>query len=505
MAQITRQALTDGLKVANGVSVGKLQCFDEKIMQFGEGNFLRAFVDWMVDEANTAGVFGAGVAVVQPIDRGMVPMLNEQGGVYTLFLRGMQNGEVVQKRQIVTCITRGFNPYEQWKETIACACQPSMRIFVSNTTEAGITHSPESYDENKCPNTFPAKVTALLYARYKTFSGAADKGLILIPCELIDRNGDNLKKYVLQYAAEWNLPGEFAAWVENANYFLNTLVDRIVPGYPREEVESIQKELGYEDKQLDTGEIFHLWVIEGPEKLKDEFPLHKAGLNVVWTDDMAPYRTQKVRVLNGAHTSNVLASFLGGVDTVGEMMEDKDFGRLVQKAVFDEILPALKMEAAAKKAYAESVMERFRNPFIRHELLSISLNSVSKWKVRVLPSFLDYQKEQGKLPQALTFSLAALISFYKGKKTDKSELAGERDGAAYPIRDDAEHLDYFSSMWEKVAESKDYAGFACDVLKKENMWAMDLTTIPGMCEAVAGYLQQIQEKGSRATVQALLG
>jgi tagaturonate reductase len=349
-------------------------------------------------------------------------------------------------------------------------------------------------------------VTSLLYERFQAVGGDTARGLVFIPCELIEHNGAKLKEYVLKHAAAWKLGDAFNAWLESANAFLSTLVDRIVPGYPRAEAEKLAQELGYTDGLLDTGEIFHLWVIEGPAKYAEELPLHKAGLNVIWTDDMTPYRTRKVRILNGAHTACVLASFLGGLDTVGEMMDDPLFGRFIRHAVFDEIVPALPMEEGEKKAYARAVLERFQNPFIRHELLSISLNSVSKWKVRVLPSLLDTIKNTGKLPAALAFSLAALIAFYKGvPATDGRSLEGKRNGAAYPIRDDADVLAFLAAQWKAAGTSGNLCALAQAVLSQKGFWGQDLTLLPGMTQAIAAGLQAIEANGARAAAEAVLG
>ena len=277
-------------------------------------------------------------------------------------------------------------------------------------------------------------MASLLYERFQFFHADPAKGLIFLPCELIERNGDNLQRIVLHHAQAWDLGREFCEWVQSSNYFLNTLVDRIVSGYPRDEAAALTEVLGYEDALLDAGEIFHLWVIEGPQGLAEEFPLHKAGLNCVWTDDLTPYRTRKVRILNGAHTVSVLAAFQAGLDTVREMVEDPLFGRFLEKAVFAEILPTVPLAEDEKTVYAKAVLERFRNPFVKHALLSIALNSVSKWKVRVLPSLLGSLQQNRRLPPALTFSLAALIHFYRGTAAGGPEAARDarRQGVCHP-------------------------------------------------------------------------
>jgi len=463
----------------------------EKVLQFGEGNFLRGFANWMVDALNRKGLFGGSVVVVQPIQQGLADVVQQQGGLYTLLLRGIQGGKLVESREIITAISRALNPYPQWAEVVEVAQSPDLRFVISNTTEAGITYAEEPYVPATCPTTFPAKVAALLYARFKEFNGDPTKGLIFLPCELIEQNGAKLEECVLKYAAAWKLGVPFCEWVLSANFFLNTLVDRIVPGYPREEASKLTRELGYEDKLMVAGEVFHLWVIEGPEELAGEIPFHKAGLNVIWTADLAPYRLRKVRVLNGAHTASVLGAYLAGLNTVGEMVKDPVFGKFVEQAVFDEIVPLLTMKAGEARSYAEAVLERFNNPFIKHELLSISLNSVSKWKVRVLPSLLDYVNQFGKLPPALTFSLAALIRFYDGTPVSARELRGLRNGQPYAIRDDAEVLAFFAAEWKTCHTDGNLKRLVKAVLANEKFWGQDLTKIKRFAAAVEADLGRL--------------
>jgi len=463
----------------------------EKILQFGEGNFLRGFADWQVDRLNRNGTFGGSIVVLQPVKQGLVDVLQQQQGLYTLLLRGIQGGKLVESREVIGSISRALNPYSDWPAAVALARSKDLRFVFSNTTEAGIAYAEEPYDAKVCPTTFPAKVTLLLHERFQAVSGDTTKGLVFLPCELIEQNGTKLKEYVLKHAAAWNLGTEFSEWVRTANYFLNTLVDRIVPGYPKEEAEQLTTELGYNDKLMVTGEIFHLWVIEGPQYLAEEIPFHKAGLNVVWTDDMTPYRSRKVRVLNGAHTSSVLGAFLAGLNTVGDMMKDPVFGSFVSRAVFEEIVPQLNMDANDRQTYAEDVMERFKNPFIKHELLSISLNSVSKWKVRVLPSLLDYIKNTGKLAPALTFSLAALIRFYDGVPVSERELRGTRGTEPYPIRDDIDVLQFFAEHWKAYHSSGKLRQLVDSVLGNVHFWDRSLTELAGFGDAVEAHLQRL--------------
>lgn len=381
----------------------------EKIIQFGEGGFLRAFVDWIVQLTDEKTDFNAGVTVVQPIEKGMCDMLDKQNCVYTLIMRGLKNGVPTVDKKKIDCISRTVQPYKNFDEYLKLAENPDFRFVVSNTTESGIAFNEGDRPENAPDVTFPAKVTLLLKKRFDL----GLKGFIFMPCELIEKNGLTLKKYILEYAKLWNFDKEFSKWVEDENIFCNTLVDRIVTGYPRDE----KIDLGYEDNMLDTSEIFHLWVIEAEKNeqqiLKSEFPFEKAGLNIIVTDNLDRYRTRKVRILNGAHTAMIPYALLSGIETVGECMKDEKMSKFVKECVFDEIIPTLDLPEGELVEYANNVFERFSNPYIKHMCSSIALNSISKFKVRVLPSVLEYIKRKNKMPKHLLFSFARLIEFYK--------------------------------------------------------------------------------------------
>ena len=381
----------------------------ERIIQFGEGGFLRAFVDWIVQLTDEKTDFDASVVVVQPIEKGMCDMLEKQNCVYTLIMRGLKDGVPTVDKKVIDCISRTVQPYRDFDEYLKLAENPDYRFVVSNTTESGIAFNDSDRPDNAPNITFPAKVTMLLKKRFDL----GLNGFIFLPCELIEKNGQTLKKYVLEYAKLWNLGTDFEKWVGNKNIFCNTLVDRIVTGYPRDE----KIDLGYEDNMLDTSEIFHLWVIEAKDDeqriLKNEFPFEKAGLNIIVTNNLDRYRTRKVRILNGAHTSMIPYALLSKIETVGECMKDEKMSRFVKECVFDEIIPTLDLPKDELIDYANNVFERFLNPYIKHMCSSIALNSVSKFKVRVLPSILEYIKRKGEMPKRLLFSFARLIEFYK--------------------------------------------------------------------------------------------
>ena len=504
MEKLSRQFLAANPDIPN-VKIGNLRTdLPEKVIQFGEGNFLRAFVTWMINALNANDLFNGRVVITQPLNAGLADMINGQDGLYTLLMRGLEDGTAKEEREIITCVSRCLNPYSQWNDLLDCARNPEIRYMFSNTTEAGIAYLDEPRPVTECPTSFPAKVCAYLYERFKHFNGAADKGMVILCCELIEKNAANLKTIVVKLAGQWELDPAFLNWLDDSCFFVNTLVDRIVPGYPRENADAICNELGYTDQLLDTAEFFHLWVMEGPAHLAEELPFHKLGLHVVWTDDMTPYRTRKVRMLNGAHTSCSLGAYLAGLDTVGSMMTDDTFAKSVRQVLLEEILPNVPGDPESNKQFALSILDRFGNPYIRHELISISLNSVSKWKVRVLPSLKDYVSSKGTLPPILTYSLAALIAFYNGKSTDKPELQGSRNGVPYPVKDGADELAFFEKCWGEFKVQNDVQALVNTILANPVLWGEDLTAIPGMAGAVAEQLQAILQNGTRAAVAALL-
>lgn len=501
MPALNRKALAEGkLSVESSPApAGK----PVRILQIGDGNFLRAFADWMVDVANGAGLLNGEVIVAQPLARGIAEQLNAQDGLYTVLLRGVQGGVEVESKRIVSCVKKALNPYSQWDAMLETARDPSLRFVISNTTEAGIAHAKESLNETQCPTSFPAKVTSLLFARFKALGGTAASGLVFLPCELIEANGSKLRKFVLQYAAEWELPADFVAWVEKHNVFCNTLVDRIVPGYPAAEADALFDRLGYSDPLLVAAEPFLLWVIEGPAEIADELPLHKAGLDVVWTNDLQPYRTRKVRILNGAHTASSLGAYCAGLDTVKEMTEDAVVSKYLNKVMFDEIVPFVPLPDAERRAYAETIMERFANPHIRHELISIALNSVSKWQVRVLPTVKDYAAKHGRAPAGLSFSLAALLNFYHGKFVDGGEYEGQRRGQSYPIRDNADVIAILGAAWQACQGEADIGKLVSTLLADTRLWGEDLTRIAGLSEQTAAALARINAVGVKTAMSEL--
>ena len=474
-----------------------LESAPERVLQFGEGNFLRAFVDYWFDLMNEKAGFCGKVVAAQPIAPGLAPMINEQEGLYTLFLRGMENGRKVSRKRVISSISRCLNPYEDYGALLECAKNPDLRFLVSNTTEAGIVYDPSCGADDTPPSSFPGKLTAFLHERFRL----GLPGFIILSCELIDHNGDELKKCVHRYVDQWQLGESFRAWVDAENIFCSTLVDRIVPGYPRAEAAQLCGELGYQDNLLDTGEVFGFWVIEGPQSIKKELPFEAAGLPILVVDDVTPYKQRKVRILNGAHTSFIMAAYLSGQNIVRDCMQDETIRGFMNRTIYDEIIPTLDLPRQELEDFAAQVSERFANPYIDHQLLSIALNSTSKWKARCMPSLLEYAKRHdGALAKCLTFSFAAYLCFYRGgQERGDSCLIGRRGADTYEIRDDQWALDFFYEH-----RTDDDAALAHAVIANERMWGRELAELPGFEAAVAADLSLIREKGMYEAMKAVM-
>lgn len=440
----------------------KVTKMKETVIQFGEGNFLRGFFDYFLDGMNKQGLYDGKAVIVQPIAVGRTAELNEQNCKYNLYLRGIEKGEIKQEHCLVESISRGIDPYKSFEEYLSLADNPDFRVIVSNTTEAGIEFDKTCKFADKPCKSFPGKLTQLLYRRYK--NGLS--GFIILSCELIDNNGAKLKNCVLKYSDLWHLESDFVTWLNEENHFVNTLVDRIVTGYPNDETVKAHPD----DKFLNTAEIFHLWVIEGD--FENELPLKKAGYNIVWTDNVKPYKKIKVRILNGAHTSMVAGALLSGIETVGECMADETVSAFLNKCMKEEILPTMD-DNDESRTFADNVLDRFRNPFIRHKLRSIALNSVSKFSVRVLPTLLEYKEQNGIYPKGLTMSLAYLIYFYKNDTPDDS-------------------ADVIETMKNGTIE---------EILKNTFLWQNDLS---GMTEIVTEYYNKIHELGTKDAMKWIL-
>ncbi|MCF7944932.1 MAG: tagaturonate reductase [Spirochaetia bacterium] len=468
----------------------------EKIIQFGEGNFLRCFVDWQVDILNEKKGLDAGVAVVRPIDTETPPSLDTQDGLYTAIIRGYdETGTLQNQKRIISSVNREISVYKEFPLFLELAHNPDFRFIFSNTTEAGIAFDSSDAYTDAPPSSFPGKLTRLLHERFLCMDGSADAGFILLPCELIDYNGEALKGMVNKYADLWELGEEFKGWIEEANTFCSTLVDRIVTGHPREEALPIQQDLGYRDDFITTGEFFHLFVIEGPEFVGEELKIAGSGLNIRIVDDLKPYKTRKVGILNASHTALVPVAFLSGIDLVKEALEEQDLKQFLSRLIDDEIIPNLGLPIDYAQEFASSVLDRFRNPFINHQLLSISLNSMTKFKTRLLPQFLEYFDKTGHVPPLMSFSLAGLICFYKGM----------RKGTAYETKDNPEFLELFDTLWSKEVKTfEDALDIAHAVLCLSDHWGKDLSSIPELETITAEHVLAIETEGMRERLHDVL-
>ena len=469
-----------------------------KVLQFGEGNFLRAFVDYMIDIANEKTDFNGSIVLVKPIAFGSLDRFHEQDCRYTVILLGLEDGQRVEKTRLITSVSDAVDAVSEYDKYAAYAREASLRFIVSNTTEAGIVLDREDSFDACPPRSYPGKLTKFLFERAEAFGYAPDKGLIILPVELIDDNGIMLKKCVLELAKIWNLGDKFISWLEKACVFTSTLVDRIVTGYPRDDAEQLWQTLGYEDQLLDTAEPFGLWVIESAKDISAELPLPACGLPVIYTDNQKPYKQRKVRILNGAHTSFVPAAFQMGYDIVLDAMNDPLVAGFMHDTLHEEVIPTLTLPKDDLLSFADAVTQRFRNPFIKHALLSICLNSVSKWRARCMPSLLIYQQQTGKLPPRLTFSLAALISLYRGGTLKDGKLECLRDGQPYTLQDDAAVLAFFDENKATPAEA-----LAKAFIEREDFFGPELKAVPGLEEAVAACLKEIEATSVRAMMEKI--
>lgn len=474
----------------------------ERVLQFGEGNFLRAFTDYWFDMANEKAGWNGKCVLVQPIAQGLTQRINRQEGLYTLYLRGRQNGEKVDAKRVISSVSRCLNPYEKqdYDAMMDVAAGEALEYIVSNTTEAGIVYDPSCRLEDCPPASFPAKLTQVLLHRWR----AGRPGVVVLSCELIDNNGKELLRCVNQYIKQWGLKEGFARWVNGDCTFCSTLVDRIVPGRIRDAAEAarLEEENGYRDALIDVGEVFGVWNIEGPEWLAEKLPFRAAGLNCPVVPDVTPYKKRKVRILNGAHTGFVPGAYLAGYDIVRDCMQDDVILGFMNRMLHEEVIPTLPLDRQDLEAFAAAVQDRFNNPFINHELMSITLNSTSKWRARNMPSLLEYAQTAGKLPPCLAMSFAAYIAFYSSDiqaLTEQGLVCRRPKGNEYTVSDDRWVLEFYYSRRGVSDET-----LVHDVMTNEKMWGQDLTLVPGFEQAAAENLRRIRTEGARAAFAACL-
>jgi tagaturonate reductase len=446
------------------------------IIQFGTGNFLRGFSCWVFQKLIDLELFEGDIHMIQSHGNKIPEAYKTQNNQYHVLEQGIFNQKQVSTISKINCIKEVLNTGQHMGEILKLAANPNLRFMISNTTEAGIVFEEEDlYNPEQLPKTFPGKLTAFLFERYNAFNGDSEKGLFHIPCELIENNGEELKNCILKYIDSWNLAQGFKNWIKEHNYFCNTLVDRIVPGFQKNGLDDVEAKLSFDDKLLVKVEPFYFWAIEGPEKLKNEFPAQKANLEVKFVKDLSPYRKRKVRILNGAHTAMVPIAYLKGFKTVRETVEDTEMAEVIKQMIFKEIIPLLDLPKAELHQFANDVLDRFRNPFIRHELLSISLNSIPKFRVRVLPSILEYNRIAGEWPPLLTKAFASLLVFYSGK---------DAQGETIPLKDDPQVLGMFKEAWK----NDDKSTFLKDILKNEALWGQNLINESGLFESLSHHL-----------------
>lgn len=474
----------------------------EKVVQFGTGAFLRGFIDAYIDEANRRGQFGGRIVAVSSTEGGGArdARLSEQDGLFTLVTRGVENGKIVQEQRVVASVSRALSARQQWASVLQCARSPRIEVVVSNTTEVGIALDEGDAFEASPPRSFPGKLTRFLYERAKTFAFARSKGVVVVPCELIERNGEVLRGIVLELSRRWSLGQRFIEWIEQSVPFCDTLVDRIVPGAPSaEDAATLEAALGYHDALLTTAEPYRLFAIQADAAVSQRLPF--TGLpGVVITDDVRPYRERKVRLLNGAHTIMVPAALLCGLETVGEAAKHEQIASFVRRAMFEEIVPTV--DAPGASTFAEEVLDRFANPFIQHSLWDIAFQASMKMRVRVVPSVVRHAELNGRVPSSLAFALAAHLLFMRG------DLANVRRSHGLPVPEDAQR-ELFASLWREVPSQSQNDGDAWAEIARRacgdgSIWGVDLTTVPGLSDIVAEHLVRAARHGMPAALETHL-
>lgn len=480
------------LKALNRKTANITTSYPERIVQFGGGNFLRAFVDWTIQELNDKADFNSGIVTVKVTANGTYEELDAQDGLFHVHLQGIQRGEMLNQTSLISCVNRSVYPYQDFDSYLALAIQPEIRFLISNTTEAGIRYVEGDKLDDNPPSSFPAKLTVFLHHRYQHFQGDAQKGCVILPTELIDNNGTQLKSIVLRYAELWGLDSGFIDWIEAHNLFCNTLVDRIVPGYPSAQADELLAQIGYDDKLLVAGEPYLSWIIEAPQSLKNDFPVEGLIQGAKIVDDANPYRVTKVRILNGAHSSMVPTGILLGLEFVRESIEHEALGQLIQDLIYQEVIPSMDLPEAELKQFAADVFDRFRNPTIHHRLMNIALNSSTKMRTRILPSLLGYVEKTGQVPERLTLAIAAFIRMYKG----------EWQGETITLKDDAAILAWFDEQWKNCASTSD---LMTAVLSNEALWGQDLSQISSLLERLVDYVDTIDAEGILPIIDKLNG
>ncbi len=479
----------------------------EKVIQFGEGVFIRAFFNYFLEIANSRNIFNGRAIVIQPVHVEKAKILNDQDCLFTLCSRGLKNGQKQENYSIISSISKAYAAKLDWIDILKFSKSPELEIITSNTTEAGISYNSEDNMDLNPPISYPGKLTSFLYNRYENFDSSTDAGLIILPLELVENNGDALKKIVKKLIKNWNLENKFMNWLEKANIFCNTLVDRIVTGYPRDEMEQFRKILKYEDKMLNTAELYHIWVIEGGENVRKKIPLDEADLNVLFVPDLTPYYLKKVRILNGAHTSMVHLSYLMGNNLVKESIEQPLVNKFLRNFLFDEVIPSMEISKGELINYTNIILERFENPYIEHRLINITLNSNSKIRYRILPTLIEFYEKFKKIPKLIPLSFASFLYFMKINKESEGKFYGIRDKEHYEIKDDEEVIRYYNSEWQNVDSKKPETieKFVTKICKNKDFWQVDLTTLGNFKDLVIENLLYILNNNVYFALKKILG
>lgn len=508
LPRLTKEHLFEaGFGNRSAVVVPDEETFDwpEKVLQFGSGRLLRGFVDYFIEKANRGGVFGGRVVVVQSTGSERSRVLNEQDGLFTVCIQGLEDGEPVQRYELLSSISRAIPAREDWQSVLEFARSPELSVIVSNTTEVGIRLDENDRIDRDPPSSFPGKLTAVLYERYRAFSGAEDKGCVIVPTELIENNGDELKRIVLTLARQWELERGFIQWLEQANDFCNSLVDRIVTGRPGdEELRQRWQELGYRDELLTIAEVYRLWAIQGTASIRARLSFTEMDEGAIVTEDISPYRERKVRILNGAHTISVPTAFLAGEETVLDMMENEHTGTFVEGVMLEEIVPTLDVEPGSAEEFAHEVLDRFRNPYLEHQLIDITFQETTKMRHRIVPSIVGHYEETDVAPQRICYGFANYLLFMRGREEEDGTVYGYRDDERYPIQDD--RADYFMERWNGVdPESQgDIKLLVDEVCSNEDLWGTDLSALPGFTRTVTDYLDRSLNGGVSASLKSLM-
>lgn len=478
------------LKPLNRTTANAPVRYPERVVQFGGGNFLRGFVDWMIEILNEQAGFDSSIVIVKVTPRGGYDELDAQEGLFHVHLQGMLDGKEVSETRLITCVSRTVYPYQDYASYLALAEQPEIRFLISNTTEAGISYSEGDQFSDQPASSFPAKLTQFLYHRYQHFDGDPSKGCNIIPTELIVQNGTQLRDIILRYADQWGLESGFREWIKQHNLFCNTLVDRIVSGFPKAQSDALLQQIGYDDQLLTMGEPYNSWIIEAPHHLKDELPIDQTDLGIRVVDDADPYRQTKVRILNGAHSSMTWTGLLLGFDLVRQCVEHPTVDRFLRDLVYDEIIPSMDLPQDDLKDFAQATFDRFRNPHIEHHLRDIALNSTSKFRARMVPTLLGYQQKTGRLPRRVVLVFAALIRLYKG----------EWQGETITLKDDPAAIEWFQQQWQ---DANSPAAVVDAVLKNNDLWGEDLSAVPGLRDQLTDDLTRIDQGELMALMEAV--